>query len=45
MMLCYDCLDERSEPERQQHRRTTYGERCDACKRIETEALARADSN
>jgi hypothetical protein len=31
--LCYDCLDERMglEPAR----RTTYGEKCDGCRRLE----------
>ena len=37
MKLCYDCLDELGALERSNDRRTVYGEKCDRCRRIETD--------
>ena len=37
MKLCYSCLDGRDGFERERHRRTAYGERCDGCGRIEVD--------
>lgn len=34
---CLDNLDNLDGLERQRHRRTTHGEVCDGCKRMETE--------
>jgi hypothetical protein len=45
MKLCYECLDDLDGPVRQQARKTTYGETCDQCKRLETDNPAGAPGN